>query len=56
MSIKEYVPSGYKRYAHPAASDMADLVDATDDLAVPGGSDDGYDNYTTRPHVRGCNL
>jgi hypothetical protein len=51
--VKEYVPAGYKRYVHPAASGMTDLVDATDDLAVSGGSDDGYDNYTTRPQRGG---
>jgi hypothetical protein len=44
VSTKEYVPSGYKRYVHHDA------------LAISGGSDDGYDNYTTRHHVRGCNL
>jgi hypothetical protein len=42
VSIKEYVPPGYKRYVHPDA--------------LPSSSHDGYDNYTTRHYGRGCNL
>ena len=53
MSIKPYEPAGYKRYVHPAASGMADLVAATDDLAISDDFDDGYNNYTARHHRDG---
>ena len=47
MTIKSYEPAGYMRYVHPAASGMADLVAATDDLTISG------DNYTTSHHRDG---
>ncbi|CAD0091200.1 unnamed protein product [Aureobasidium vineae] len=50
--IKEYAPAGYKRYVHPAASGMADLVTATEDLDVSDDWNDRYDNYTAR-NIRG---
>lgn len=53
MSIKSYEPVGYMRYVHPAASGVADLVAATDDLAISAEPDDGYNNYTTRHHRDG---
>ncbi|CAD0109878.1 unnamed protein product, partial [Aureobasidium uvarum] len=48
VSIKEYLPAGYKRYVHPAASGMTDLVAATEELDVSDDQSDRYDNYTTR--------
>jgi hypothetical protein len=48
--IPGYEPAGYKPYVHPAAHCLADFVAATEDLAVFGESDDGYNHYTTRRH------